>query len=116
MHASTPANNDAAAETARIGKQVSAILIAAHQSAEETRRLAEAEADRRIANAESRARSITDAPHRELMRLHDEVASLTRERERLLDDIGGIADRLRALADKPFEDLPTESLHDLSGD
>ena len=101
MDASTPANNDAAAKTARIGKQVSAILIAAHQSAEETRRLAEAEADRRIANAESRARSITDAPHRELMRPHDEVASLTRERERLLDDIGGIADRLRRSPTSP---------------
>ena len=114
VHASTPPDNSAAAETARIGKQVSAILIAAHQSADETRRLAQAEADRRIADAENRARSLTEAPHRELMRLHDKIAFLTRERDRLLDEIGRIADRLRVLADTPPEDVPTESLHDSS--
>jgi cell division septum initiation protein DivIVA len=114
VHASTSPNDDPAAETARLGKQVSAILIAAHQSADETRRLAQAEADRRIADAENRARSITEAPHRELMRLHDKIAFLTRERDRLLDEIGRIADRLRTLADAPSKDAPTEPLHDSS--
>jgi chromosome segregation ATPase len=111
VHASTPPDNDAAADTARIGKQVSAILIAAHESADETRRVAQAEADRRIADAESRVRSLTEAPNRELMCLHDEVAALNRERDRLLDEIRGIADRLHALADTPSEELPTESIH-----
>jgi cell division septum initiation protein DivIVA len=111
VQASAPFNNAATAETAGIGKQVSAILIAAHDSAEETRRLAEAEADRRIADAESRVRSLTEAPNRELMRLRDEMASLNRERDRLRDEIRAIADRLRALAETPSEDVPTESVH-----
>jgi hypothetical protein len=45
VQASTPPKGDAAAEIAR-GEQVSAVLIAAHESADETERLAEAEADR----------------------------------------------------------------------
>ena len=101
MQASTPPKGDAAAEIARTGEQVSAILIAAHESADETKRLAEAEADRRIADAESRVRSITGDASRELKRLQDEMASLKRERDRLLDDIRTIADRLGALAAKP---------------
>ena len=115
VHASTPSSSDAAAETAGIGKQVSAILIAAHESADETRRLAQAEADRVIADAEGRVRSITEAPHRELIRLRDEMASLNRARDQLLDEIRGIADRLHALADSPSEGLPAESMHDSSG-
>jgi cell division septum initiation protein DivIVA len=115
MQASPPAESDAAAEISRLGAQVSAILIAAHDSAEETRRLAEAEAERRIAGAESRARSLTEDANRGLRRLQDETASLERERDRLLDDIRSIADRLRALADKPAEDLPADSTHDPSG-
>ena len=115
MQASTPPTGDAAAEIARTGKQVSAVLIAAHESADETKRLAEAEADRRIADAETRVRSITEDANRELRRLQDAMASLNRERDRLLDDIRSIADRLGALADKPSEDLPTESIHDSSG-
>ena len=106
MQASTPPKGDAAAEIARTAKQVSAILIAAHESADETKRLAEA--DRRITDTESRVRSITEDANRELRRLQAEMASLKRERDRLLDDIRNIADELGALAAKPSEDLPTE--------
>ena len=106
MQASTPPKGDAAAEIARTGKQVSAILIAARESADETKRLAEA--DRRITDTESRVRSITEDANRELRRLQAEMASLKRERDRLLDDIRNIADELGALAAKPPEDLPTE--------
>jgi cell division septum initiation protein DivIVA len=115
LQASTPLRTEAAAETDQIGKHVSAILIAAHESAGETRRIAEAEADRRIADAESRARSITADGHHELRRLQDEMTSLQRERNQLLGEIRRIADGLRALADKPAEDVPTESVHDSSG-
>jgi F0F1-type ATP synthase membrane subunit b/b' len=40
------------------------------------------------------------------------MASLERERDRLLEDIRSIAD---ALAAKPSEDLATKSIHDSSG-
>lgn len=115
LQASTPLRSEAAADTDRIGKEVSAILLAAHESAGETRRLAEAETDRRIADAESRARTITEDANRELRRLQDEMTSLQRERNQLLDDLRRIADGLRALADKPSEDLPPQSIRDSSG-
>lgn len=114
LQALTPLRSEAVADTDRIGKEVSAILLAAHESAGETRRLAEAEADRRIADAESRARAITGDANHELRRLQDEMASLQRERNQLLDDIRRIADGLRALADKPSEDLSPQSVRDSS--
>ena len=114
MQASTPLRSEAAAEIDRIGQQVSAILIEAHESADETRRLAAAEADRRIAEAESRARSITEDADREKTRLQDEIASLHRERDQLLDHVRSIAERLRALADKPVQGLPAEPGHESS--
>src|SRR5436305_7926063 len=108
LQASTPPRNEAAGEIHRIGKQVSAILIAAHASADETRRIADAEAGHRLADAEGRARSITEDANRELRALHDETASLRRERDRLLDDIRSIAERLRAVAENPSPCLPAE--------
>lgn len=104
LHASTPLRGEVAGELDRIGKQVSAILIAAHESANETRRRADAEAEDLIAYAESRVRSITEDTNREMRRLQDEIASLRGEREHLLDETRSIADGLRALADKSLED------------
>lgn len=46
-------------------------------------------------------RSITEDTNRELRRLREEMASLERERDRLLEDIRSIADRLAALAARP---------------
>jgi cell division septum initiation protein DivIVA len=108
LQASTPPRDEAAGEIDRIGKQVSAILIAAHESADETRRLADAEAGHRLADAEGRARSITEDANRELSALHDEIASLRRERDRLLDDIRSIAERLHAVAENPSSGLPAQ--------
>jgi vacuolar-type H+-ATPase subunit H len=114
LQASTPLRTEAGAENNQIGKQVSAILIAAHESAGETRRFAESEAEHRIAEAERRARSITEDAHHELRLLQAEMTSLQRERNELLDDIRRIADGLRALADKPSEEAPAEPVHDSS--
>ncbi|MFL5861351.1 MAG: DivIVA domain-containing protein [Solirubrobacteraceae bacterium] len=83
----------------RIGEDVSAILVAAHESAGEITRLAEAEATQRIADAESRARRLSEHATRELRDVQTELAALRQERERLLDDIRSIADALHALAD-----------------
>jgi cell division septum initiation protein DivIVA len=109
VHASTALRSEADTEPERIGKQVSAVLIAAHESASEIRRVAEAEAQRRIADAESQARSITGDANRELRRLQDEMASLQRKHNQLFDDICRIADRLRALADKSSERPPQQN-------
>jgi vacuolar-type H+-ATPase subunit H len=107
LQAATPLSGEVAAEIARFGEQVSAILIAAHESAHESTRRAEAEAERRIADAESRARTITDDASREVKRLQNDIASLSGQRERLLADLRSIADGLRALADTSSEDSPT---------
>jgi hypothetical protein len=102
--------SEATGEIDRLGEQISAILIAAHESAAETTRLAEAEAARRIADADRQARSLSENANRELSSLQVELAALRQERKRLLDDIRSIADGLHALADNAAEDLPPELL------
>jgi cell division septum initiation protein DivIVA len=108
LQGSTPRTSEATGEIDRLGEQISAILIAAHESAAETTRLAEAEADRCIADAESRARGLSEAANRELEGLQGELTSLRQERDRLLDEIRSIADRFRALADNPAQDARAE--------
>jgi chromosome segregation ATPase len=110
LEACTPPETEAGVESDRIGEQVSAILIAAHESAAETRRLADGEAERRIADAESRVRVLTEDANRELRRLQNELGSLGRERDRLIYGIRTLADGLRALADNPPKHLPAESI------
>jgi cell division septum initiation protein DivIVA len=104
LEASTPPRTEAGVKSDRIGEQISSILIAAHESAEETKRLADGEAERRIADAERRARALTEDANQELGRLQNEIGSLLHERDRLIYDIRTLADGLRALADNPSED------------
>jgi hypothetical protein len=108
LRAQTPSRGDVTAEIERIGGQTSAILIAAHDQADETRRIAQEQADRCMADAASNAIATTSAANRELRELESEQASLSRERERLLEDIRGIATTLSSLADSAAERFPPE--------
>ncbi|MFL5865306.1 MAG: DivIVA domain-containing protein [Solirubrobacteraceae bacterium] len=92
----------------RLGEEISAILVAAHESAGEIMRLAEAEAAHRVAHAESRARSISEAAARELRDVQANLAALRQERERLLGDIRSVASALHALADTEGRDVGAE--------
>jgi cell division septum initiation protein DivIVA len=106
LRARTPSRGEVAAEIERIGEQTSAILIAAHEQAQETTRLAQAQADRCIADAASNASAITSEANRQLRELESEKASLGFERERLLEDIRTLAAALSSLADDAAERFP----------
>jgi chromosome segregation ATPase len=97
LQASSPLGRESTTEIDRVGEQVSAILLAAHESANEITRHADAEAEQRISDAETRVRGITDDANRELTRLQAELASLRSERAQLLADFRRIAEGLRAL-------------------
>src|SRR5437764_3261546 len=115
LQGSRPPKSEPTGEIDRLGEQISAILIAAHESAGEITRLAEGQAARHIADAESRARSLSEDANRELRGLQGELTSLRQERERLVDDIRSIADRLRALADNPPEDFRAKPVDEHPG-
>ncbi|MCA1682424.1 MAG: DivIVA domain-containing protein [Actinobacteria bacterium] len=108
FRASTPACDETAAEIERIGKETSAILLAAHDSAEETTRRAQAQADSCVAEARSNALAVTEAANRQVSELREEIASLCRERERILEDVRHSAGALSALA----EDATDTTLHE----
>jgi hypothetical protein len=99
LRVQAPSKGEVAAEMERIGEQTSAILIAAHEQAKETTRLAQAQADRCIADAASNAIATNAEAQRQLRELETERTSLGRERERLLEDIRCTAASLSSLAD-----------------
>jgi cell division septum initiation protein DivIVA len=109
LHARTPSKGDVAGEMARIGKQTSAILIAAHEQAKETTQHAKEEADRCIADAASNLVATTADTQRQLRDLETEKLSLGRERDRLVEDIRSIAASLTSLADDAAERFPPSS-------
>jgi hypothetical protein len=101
LRAQMPSRSETAAEIEKIGEQTSAILLAAHESAQQTAREAEAQADRCVADAAANAIEITTQANRKLSDLQSETGMLYRERERLLEDVRGVADALGSLADRP---------------
>lgn len=115
LRASTPTKSETAAEIERIGEQTSAILLAAHETAQETTRLAQAQADRCIADAASNAIAMTTEANQQLSELHHEMTSLYRERARLLEDVRGVADALSSLADDAPRDLVPEPVSASAG-
>jgi hypothetical protein len=98
LRARRPEKAEVAAEIERVGEQTSSILLAAHDSAKETTRLAQAQADRCIADAAAKALAMTADANRQLSNLESEKASLVRERERLMEDIRTVAAALTELA------------------
>lgn len=111
LRAQGSSKGEVAAEIERVGEQTSAILIAAHEQAQETTRLAREEADRCIADAASNAVAVASEANRNLRAMETEKASLGRERECLLEDIRGIASALTSLADNAAERFPPDSEH-----
>jgi hypothetical protein len=109
LRAQPQPGGEVAAEIERIGEQTSAILIAAHEQAKETTHLAQAQADRCIADAAANAIATTAEANRELRELESAKTSLGRERAGLLEDIRGVAAALSQLADDAAERFPAEA-------
>jgi cell division septum initiation protein DivIVA len=106
--ASAPSSNQVEVEIQRVGEQTSAILLAAHDKAQETTRQAQAQADRVLADAASQAIATTEDANRKLQQLESDRRTLHRERARLLDDVRRLSGTLSELADDAAERFPAE--------
>jgi cell division septum initiation protein DivIVA len=98
--AQVPSRDVVATEIERVGAQTSAILVAAHDEAQETVRLARTHADTVIADATSYAAALTEEANRTVQELEGRAAALSGEHGRLLGEIRSTAGALHTLADE----------------
>ncbi|MGI8862837.1 MAG: DivIVA domain-containing protein [Solirubrobacteraceae bacterium] len=103
-----PLTSETAAEIERLGKQTSGILLAAHDGAQEIARLAQEQADRCISDAAANALAITTEANQRVSELQNQIASLGRERNQILNDVRQAADALSSIAGDPPESLLPE--------
>jgi hypothetical protein len=115
LRAQAPSPGEVTSEIQRVGEQTSAILIAAHEQAQQTTRLSQEEADRRMAEAASNAATITSEASHQLRELERERDSLGHERERLINDIRTVSDALSSLADGADQRFPSDPQHASEG-
>src|SRR5260370_16434692 len=80
-------SEDVSAEIKRVGEQTSAVLIAAHEQAQETARVAEAEAERQLGEARSAATAIVSRANQRLHEAEVETQTGHGDRERVLGDV-----------------------------
>ena len=99
VRAQVPSRDAIAIEIERVGEQTSAILIAAHDEAQETVRLARTHADTVIADAASYAAALTEEATRKVQELEGQAAVLSTEHERRLSELRSTAGALQSLAD-----------------
>jgi vacuolar-type H+-ATPase subunit H len=108
LRAGEHSERSVAAEIERIGEQASAILLVAHDKAQETMHQAQEQADRCVADAASNAVAITEEATRRLRQLDSETDSVWRERARLIDDVRHVSTALASLAQEATERFPAE--------
>jgi hypothetical protein len=95
-------------EIERIGEETASILVVAHDKAHETARRAQEQADRRVRDADTRARAIVADAQRRLHQLDEETDAVWRERERLLEDVRTVCTALTALVDDAARRFPAD--------
>jgi cell division septum initiation protein DivIVA len=108
LRASTPPENQVAEEIQKVGEQTSAILLAAHDKAQETTRQAKEQAEKVMADAAANAIEITKEANRKLHELETEKLSLWRERARLLEDVNNLSKALARLGAEAGKRFPAE--------
>ncbi len=108
LHAHADARSEVAVEIERIGEQTSAILVAAHDEAQETIRLARMQAETCIADAASYAAALTEEAKLQRQIVEQDKLSIARERARLMDDIRSTATALSSLADGAAQRFPLQ--------
>jgi hypothetical protein len=97
-------------EIERLGEQTASILVVAHDQAHETRRLAQEQADRCIADAAANAVALTERAKRQLGELDNETDAVWRERRRLIEDVRITATALVTLAEDAIERFPEDAV------
>jgi cell division septum initiation protein DivIVA len=101
-------DNAVSDEIKRIGEQTAAILQTAHQQAHETRRNAEAEADKCLSDAAANAISMNEEAKQKLRHLDSETDAVWHERVRLIEDVRNVATALFSLAEDASDRFPPE--------
>ena len=101
--------NDVSEEIKRVGEQTSAVLIAAHEQAQETIRVADTDAERRLSDARAEAAAIVTRANQRLHQAEVEVQAVQGERERLLGDVRSAAAALSELVDVSLERFPPQT-------
>jgi cell division septum initiation protein DivIVA len=92
--------SEVSSEIQRVGEQTSAILIAAHEQAQQTTREAQEQADKCISDAAAKALAMTKEAKEELAAHGQRKESLRAERERLIGDIRRLSSALATLAEE----------------
>ncbi len=106
LRASRSAKSEVAAEIEKIGEQTSAILVAAHDQAQQTTRLAQEQADRCITEATQNAVAITADANRQLRDLEVRSNTVRAQHARLIEDIHKLAATLVSVAQAASEQVP----------
>jgi hypothetical protein len=109
LRAKAPSDSSVSVAIDRLGEQTAAILRVAHDQAQEITRRAHAEADRCLTDAAANALQMTEDASRKLRQVDAETDSVWRERERLIDDLRGVAEALVTLAEDAERRFPPES-------
>jgi hypothetical protein len=91
--------DEVATEIERIGEQTTAILVAAHDQAQQTTRLAQEQAERCVSDAAANAVAITEEANRRLHDIECETTCLRHEHARLVKEIHSLAGTIRSVAD-----------------
>lgn len=94
----TPAHSEVEDEIRKIGEQTSTILLAAHDRAKETTRVAQEQADKCLADAAANAIRVTEEANQKKGEIEVEMRRLTTERSRLLADMEALAGTLSTVA------------------
>jgi cell division septum initiation protein DivIVA len=108
LRAATPPDNQVAEEIHKIGEQTSAILLAAHDKAQETTRQAKEQADKCLSDAAANAIEMTKEANRKLHELETEKLAVWRERARLLEDVNNLSRALSQLSAEATKRFPAE--------
>lgn len=108
MKASRP--GEVTSEIKRVGEQTSAILIAAHEQAQQTTRLAQEQADQCIADAAEKALAMTSQAKEELAELARRNDAVRQERGRLIAGVRRLSSTLATLAEEADRELAPEAV------
>lgn len=109
MRVRTPAHDQVEDEIKKIGEQTSTILLAAHDRAKETTRVAQEQADKCLADAAANAIRVTEEANHKKSEIEAEMRRLSTERSRLLADMEALAGTLSTVAREASARFTTEA-------
>jgi DivIVA domain-containing protein len=92
----------------QVGEETSGILQRAQETANEITERSRASADDRIREAEREARALTAEAEERVRELEADFGEIWARRDRLLDEVRDLAERLLAIADDSGERFPTQ--------